>query len=414
MRFLGLEIKRVLTTRLTWILLSVAILCSIFMAYIPVTFESVTYTGDQGHAVRLKGVDAVKYLQEIRADLEGEVTPEKVKTALGEFRECLTKYGVTDTYELPEEADTEGLLPYWDYIHGIREAFADEETGIAPALTEINLEDTEQYYEKTVRHTEALLKMEQPDSVSAQKKATAMYNEVEKPFQYYSGISSNSMDYQILLIYIITILCVVIAAPVFTSDYQTGADDILRCTKHGRGKMAVCKILSALLICGGAFLLCSVVWILITNALFGWESTKTSLQFIFSISCLPDLTVGETQWVNLAASFLLFLAILSFVLYISTKMRSTVSALAVALLFCILPMLATNVFPGELGLWLQSILPGGGIGMGNSFLYALIDFKFLNLGNLAVWTPYALVFFAVIQIPVFLGMAVYSHCKMRR
>lgn len=319
-----------------------------------------------------------------------------------------------DTYELPEEADTKGLLPYWDYVHGIREAFADEETGIAPALTEINPKDTEQYYEKVSRRTEALLKMEQTDSVSAQKKATAMYDEVEKPFQYYSGISSNSMDYQILLIYIITILCVVIAAPVFTSDYQTGADDILRCTKHGRRRMAVCKILSALLICGGAFLLCSVVWILITNALFGWESTKTSIQFIFSVSSLPNLTIGEAQWVNLAASFVMFLAIVSFALYLSTKMRSTVSALAVALLFCILPMLATNVFPGELGLWLQSILPGGGIGMGNSFLYALIDFKFLNLGNLAVWTPYALVFFAVIQIPVFLGMAVYSHCRMRQ
>ena len=66
MRFLGLEIKRVLTTRLTWILLCVAILCSIFMAYIPVTFEAVTYTGDNGQEVQLKGVEAVKYLQETR------------------------------------------------------------------------------------------------------------------------------------------------------------------------------------------------------------------------------------------------------------------------------------------------------------------------------------------------------------
>ncbi|MEE1442182.1 MAG: ABC transporter permease subunit [Blautia sp.] len=414
MRFLGLEIKRVLTTRLTWILLCVAILCSIFMAYIPVTFEAVTYTGDNGQEVQLKGVEAVKYLQETRAHMEGEVTPEKAKTALAAFQECLTKYGVTDTYELPDEADTEGLLPYWDYLHGIREVFADEETGIAPELTEINLKDTEQYYEKATRRTEALLKMEQADSAPAQKKAMEMYEKVEKPFQYYSGISSNSMDYQVLLIYIIAILCVVIAAPVFTSDYQTGADDILRCTKHGHGKMAVCKILSALLICGGAFLLCSIVWIVITNALFGWESTKTSIQFIFSISSLPDLTVGETQWVNLAASFFMFFAILSFTLYVSTKMRSTVSSLAVALLFCILPMLAGDIFPGKLGLWIQSILPGGGIGMGNSFLYALIDFNFLNMGNLSVWTPYALVFFAVIQIPLFLGMTVYSHCKMRQ
>ena len=68
---------------------------------------------------------------------------------------------------------------------------------------------------------------------------------MEKPFQYYSGIGSNAMDYQVLLIYLITILCVVIASPIFSSDYQTGADDILRCTKHGRGKMAGRKIGSA-------------------------------------------------------------------------------------------------------------------------------------------------------------------------
>lgn len=44
----------------------------------------------------------------------------------------------------------------------------------------------------------------------------------------------------------------------------------------------------------------------------------------------------------------------------------------------------------------------------------LIEFKFLNIGKLSVWTPYVLVFFAVIQIPLFLEMTVYSHCKMRQ
>lgn len=414
MRFLGLEIKRVLTTRWTVILLSMAILCSVFMAYIPVTFETVVYTGDKGLEIRLKGVKAVEYLQKIRTHIEGEVTPEKVETALRAFQECLARYGASDIYELPDEANTEGLLPYWDYLHGIREIFADEKTGVSPALAEVNLQETEQYYKKAAKRTEAVLKMEQADFVSAQKAGTAMYKKVEKPFKYYSGISSNSMEYQVLLIYIITILCVMIAAPVFASDYQSGADDILRCTKHGHRKMAVCKILSALLICGGAFLFCSVVWIIVTNALFGWESTKSSIQFIFSVSSLPDLTVGETQWVNLAASFLMFLAILSFSLYISTKIQSTVFSLAIALLFCILPMLTTSIFSGELGLWIQSMLPGGGIGMGNSFLYALIDFNFLNIGNYTVWMPYALVFFSVIQIPLFLGMAVHSHCKMRQ
>ena len=414
MRFLGLEIKRVLTTRLTWILLATALLLSVLLAYIPVTFQVVRYTDQQGRETELTGRTAVTYLQEIRDDIEGEVTPEKIKTALAAYQECLMEYGAEDTYELPEDADTEMLIPYWDYIHGIREVFADSDTGMAPALAEIDLEEAERYYKKTSDWLESLIKMEQPDHAAAQETAIAMYDKVEKPFHYYSGISSDAMDYQVLLTYLIMILCVVIAAPVFTSDYQTGADDILRCTKYGRGRMAVCKIWSALLICGGAFLLCLTVWIGITNTLFGWKSTKTSLQFLFSVSSLPDLNVGETQWVCFAVGLVMFLAMISFALYVSTKMRSTVSSLAVALVFCFLPVLATAVFPGALGLWLQCILPGGGIGMGNSFLYALIDFKFLHLGNRSMWIPYALVFFAMFQIPLFFILAVRAHCKMRK
>lgn len=45
MRFLGLEIKRVLTTRLTWILLSVAILCPFSWHIFPVTFEQLPIQG---------------------------------------------------------------------------------------------------------------------------------------------------------------------------------------------------------------------------------------------------------------------------------------------------------------------------------------------------------------------------------
>ena len=52
--------------------------------------------------------------------------------------------------------------------------------------------------------------------------------------------------------------------------------------------------------------------------------------------------------------------------------------------------------------------------MGNSFLYMLIDFKFLHLGSQSVWIPYVLVAVTLVQIPVFLGAAVHSHCKMRK
>ena len=62
----------------------------------------------------------------------------------------------------------------------------------------------------------------------------------------------------------------------------------------------------------------------------------------------------------------------------------------------------------------DAVSAAGGIGMGNSFLYMLIDFKFLHLGSQSVWIPYVLVAAALVQIPVFLGAAVHSHCKMRK
>ena len=125
-----------------------------------------------------------------------------------------------------------------------------------------------------------------------------------------------------------------------------------------------------------------MVWIAVTNTLFGWESTKTSLQVIFSISSLPNLDVGQTQWLNLAAGFVMFLAMISFALYLSTKMKSMVSSLAAALVFCFLPVFATSVFPGQLGLWLP--VPGCQaveLGWAIVFCILLIDFKFLASGK---------------------------------
>ena len=69
----------------------------------------------------------------------------------------------------------------------------------------------------------------------------------------------------------------------FASDAQTGAQDIQLCTKTAVGlRLAAAKLAAAFSITGAAYLLCGVVWILVTNALFGWESTQTSVQWLFS------------------------------------------------------------------------------------------------------------------------------------
>ena len=136
------------------------------------------------------------------------------------------------------------------------------------------------------------MQMEQPDSPRAQSKAVEMYQNTKKPFEVYPGMTSAVMDYQNIMGFLVLLFCVVIAAPIFSADYQSGADDILRCTRHGRVSLGIAKMFAALFISGAAFVLCAAVHILVADSLFGWECTRTSIQMMYSIVTLADMNIG--------------------------------------------------------------------------------------------------------------------------
>lgn len=384
MRLMKLELKRVLKTRLTLILLTFSLVLSLVMAYIPTTFSYVSYLDDNGNTIKLLGLDAVQYLKTLQSDTAGEVTPQKVRQAVEDYQTCLTKYGVENTYDLPEGVYEAEILPYAPLLHGVREAFADPDSGIAPSLMDIDPKKIEDFYSACEARLDSLMKLEQRDHPRAQEAAKRLYNRVEMPYQLYPGYNTDAMDYQLLLSFLIVLFCTVIAAPIFTSDYQTGADDIYRCTKYGRVKFAITKLLSALLICGTAFSLCAVVFLLVSNSLYGWECTKTSIQMLYSIVNLPNLNLGQLQWVCAGGYLLCLLATVSFTLFLSSRLRNVVASLAVALVCCILPVILYAALPSEIGQWIYTILPAGGVALQTSFLYTLVDFTFWNIGNLAI------------------------------
>ncbi|MEG0899833.1 MAG: hypothetical protein RSF40_09020 [Oscillospiraceae bacterium] len=102
MRLLGLEMKRVIKTRLTWILLLLALFTSVALAYIPTTFTPVSYKDEQGNKVVLNGLESINYIKESQKNITGVITPEIIRKAVEDYQACLRKYNVTDTYELPE------------------------------------------------------------------------------------------------------------------------------------------------------------------------------------------------------------------------------------------------------------------------------------------------------------------------
>lgn len=413
MRLFKLEVERLLMTRRIKVLILLSVFFTIIMAYLPITFENITYINETGNEVEIEGVEAVKYKKELQGDIEGVVTTEKVQFSIKKYQECLQKYAAKDTFELPRVVYDKELLPYAPLIKGAREILADSSTGIAPSVGEIELDQLDNYYYKCEEWIASLMQLEQKENVIAQDIAVNMYRNVEKPYEFYSGITKNAVDYEVLLIFLLLFFCVIIVAPIFSTDYQTGADDLFRCTKYGRGYLGLIKTISAVVVCSILFIVCIVLHIVISYSLFGWESAQSSIQMLYSSVNLADFNMGELQVTMIIVGLVSLLATICVTLFFSSRNKNVIVSLTMGLLLCIAPLLVYMIIPEKIGLWIRCILPSGSVGLQTSFLYELLDFQFLSIGDISIWTPYLMLIFASIEIPLFFGLTVFSYLRYK-
>jgi hypothetical protein len=207
----------------------------------------------------------------------------------------------------------------------------------------------------------------------------------------------------------LAVICIAIAAPTFANEYQTGSDSILRCTKNGLMKLAVTRILAVCCIFIGIFILGMTIQLSIINLTFGTDCLKTSFQMLFSIINLSNINLWQLQIILVLAGLLSVLASISCTLFLSAKCKDSLTVLLVSMLILFLPTFAYSAFAGSS--WISTILPSAGIGLQNNFLYQLCNFNFLHIGAMSFWTPCVIIFSAIIEIPVFLILAIHSYCK---
>lgn len=404
------ELKRILHMKSTLLFLAAALFFSVFMAYIPVTYEVYTYEDENGQKVKIKGREALEITKELKAPAAGTVTAKKLAAGLEAYRKNLDIYG--DFYgEFPRNVYNAEILPYSALMGRLHEVMADPVTGLAPDYREITAEDADSFYKRCDSRLEALMKMEQKENQEAQKTAKSMYERVEKPFTYYPGYGSNMMEYLEMYLFILVFLCALVTAPLFSAEYQTGADDILRCAKKGRLSLALTKISAALSISAVMFVFCMTVFVLISNSLFGWECTKTSMQILFSASSLLPLDLGGLQLLLIFAGALSLFATVSFTLFLSAAGKNTTVTTGLTTGFILMPALLYFMVGGLAGSWLRALFPAGGLGLTNAFLYAVTDFEFLKAGPFTVWTPWILLIVPAVEIPLFLFLTVLSYCR---
>ncbi|MBD5506173.1 MAG: ABC transporter permease subunit [Lachnospiraceae bacterium] len=404
------ELKRVLRTRSTLLFLAAAVVLSIFMAYMPVTYVRFTYE-ENGQEMTIKGREALAIRKELQSPNAGEVTPEKMAEGLHAYQKNLEIYG--DFYgDFPRNVHNSEIFPWSPQVSRLREVMADSESGLAPDYMEMTEEDALNFYERCRTHLTDLMKLEQRKNPQEQQIAAKMYDKVTMPFYYYPGYDSNMFEYEGIYLFVLMFLCVMVTAPLFSCEYQTGADDILRSTRHGRRNLAFVKILSALTISIVMFVLCMAIFMVISNSLFGWECRQTSMQILFSASTLLGLNMGQLQNLVMLAGFIALLACVSFILFVSSACRNTTISTGLTIAFVLFPSVFYMMIGNTLSAYLRVLFPSGALGGSNSFGYAVTYyFEFLKFGPLTVWTPWLLMIVPAIEIPIFLWLTVQTYCR---
>ena len=110
MNLYRLELKRVCKTRMTAILLAIALVLAVVMAYLPVTFIGWTELDASGNEVRYTGLKAIRKRQE--QQVSGTITPDVMQEALEAYQRVYRQYDASSINDIPDEVFYKELARY--------------------------------------------------------------------------------------------------------------------------------------------------------------------------------------------------------------------------------------------------------------------------------------------------------------
>lgn len=399
-----LEMKRLLKTRSTWILMAAALLVTLILCCINIFGAYYySYDGESFHAL-----DATEMREIVTESAEGEWTPERIHDVFAQIDEVsANRRGIAvegetnDNYEIVTGGNNSGAASIAGYtntfLRSIPQVFD-------VYMDEITPDMAAQYYNQRKAYIEEVMTLNY--GPSAAETALKLDENTTEPFYYEFGFGTGS-DIATSLpvsLFAVAIVCSIICAPVFASDYSTSADDIQRCARYGCRRLGKAKLLAAMTLSTALYIICSAVFVALTLAVYGDD--KTSAQLALDALVLIDIDMNGVLVLTLVAGFLSVLAMTAFTLYLSARMRSSVAVLAIALAVAMAPtFLVILLREGALGDWLRLLLPSGGLGLGTGMFVDIQIGEFLTVGSLAVWTPFLMLAAPVIETPVFALLA---------
>lgn len=404
---LRVELKRILKTRSTWWLFAIAFVLCIFFSFYAVRLSFNNDLDESGTEHILRGSEAFEMNKVKYEAIKGEITPELIAEAVKVYHEIIAQYG--NDYNVPPEISTKVLGPYSPVYTWIFKSFSNENGG-ALSAGDISPEQALGFYQARLDTLEGMLKVKYEQNPQVLNYIQAETNNTATNFNYSYGIGSSATSYHLsICAFVLTLICAVITTPIFSSDYANGADDILRCTKRGRRSLALAKLSSALIISLSIFILSIGTFLIITYTAFSFDDI-TSAELL-GIRWNPNsLTAMGYIGMILLSSLLTFLSMTCFTLFLSSKLKNPIAVLAIDIAVVVIPtvILILGVDVNIIN-WIRFCLPSGGLPM--AMYTELTSLRFLWIGDFVTWSPYVMLIAAVVQIPIWFGLAVRSYIK---
>lgn len=296
--------------------------------------------------VSVSGFAAIHAQREVQRKTAGDLTGEIIKKAIQSYQtaygnpEHFISDGMGGTY-LGSVAYGKYIQPYEQINNLLRSAYAPKgETSDFYAMDKLKIGDANAFYDRRMEKVEEYLNMNYSYgnySASDKEYFIAQNEALDTPFRigYCEGWEKLLSVSTISMMVIVLAICICLA-PVFSSEYQTGADAILLCTKYGKNKLIIAKILSSFLLSSGIYWVGMLTLTAVTFFIYGPGGGNCSLQAL-NLLAPSNVTLLDSFLYVLLTGYFMCLLMQGLTLLLSAKLSSPFPVIIITLVLYFVP-----------------------------------------------------------------------------
>ena len=336
------ELKKIIRKKLNIIVIlgSLALTVMLFLLQ-PIQFLSFDKDGNQR-----RGFDAIELEKRSQKELEGTLTEERIANDILKYQELFNNpdnFVINDgKKELNNSTFNKYINPKLSYLwfvnnNYINSKFSDRSFS---EIENLPLENGANFYEQRDKKVSHILNANYEDWNYSDQEKEFWYEknkEVAKPYEYgyHEGWKAIFLCIELMVLPILAV-CICIA-PVFSGEYQSGADNIILSSRYGKSKLIASKILASFIFALIIYTINVFVGLGIVLFSFGIDGWNLPIQIINSTTPY-SLTFLQATIICVVTLYLIMLAMVSITLLLSSKMKTPFPVLIVMICIIIIPL----------------------------------------------------------------------------